>query len=286
MKIGFLGTGLMGLPLAQRVLAAQIPLIAYNRTPAKLTPLQETGAEIAETPATVIAASECVILSLTDAAAIEAVLLSEESREALPGRTVISMATIGPRESQQIRDQVRGAGGEYLEAPVLGSIPEAKTGTLIVMVGSTPEQFNRWLNVLKLFGTDPLYMGEVGKACAVKLAMNQLIGSLTTSFALSLGLILRSGVNLEDFMKIVRQSALYAPTFDKKLHRMLDRNYDHPNFPTKHLLKDTHLLIEEANALGLDSQIQAGVLAVLEKTLALGFADADYSALFSAVNPE
>lgn len=116
--------------------------------------------------------------------------------------------------------------------------------------------------------------------------MNQLIGSLTTAFALSLGLVLRSGVPVADFMKIVRDSALYAPTFDKKLQRMLERNYENPNFPTKHLLKDTALLIREADVLGLDSQIQKGVLSVLEKTLELGLAEGDYSALFSAVNPE
>lgn len=286
MKVGFLGTGLMGIPLAQRVLGAKIPVIAYNRTRAKLAPLQAMDAEIADSATQVIAEADCVILTLTDAVAIETLLLSEASRQVLAGRTVIQMGTIGITESQQIRDQVVGAGGEYLEAPVLGSIPEAKTGTLIVMVGATSVQFERWLSLLQLFGKEPLWMGEVGKAAAVKLAMNQLIGSLTTAFALSLGLVLRSGVPVADFMKIVRDSALYAPTFDKKLQRMLERNYENPNFPTKHLLKDTALLIREADVLGLDSQIQKGVLSVLEKTLELGLAEGDYSALFSAVNPE
>lgn len=286
MKVGFLGTGLMGIPLAQRVLGAKIPVIAYNRTRAKLAPLQAMDAEIADTATQVIAEADCVILTLTDAVAIETLLLSEASRQVLAGRTVIQMGTIGIRESQQIRDQVVGAGGEYLEAPVLGSIPEAKAGTLIVMVGATSAQFERWLSLLQLFGKEPLLIGEVGSSAAVKLAMNQLIGSLTTAFALSLGLVLRSGVPVADFMKIVRDSALYAPTFDKKLQRMLERNYENPNFPTKHLLKDTALLMREGDLLGLDTQIQKAVLSVLEKTLELGLGDSDYSALFSAVNPE
>ena len=95
---------------------------------------------------------------------------------------------------------------------------------------------------MKIFSPQPLHIGPVGSAAAIRLAMNQLICSLTTSFALSLGLIIREGIDIDIFMKILRDSALYAPTFDKKLQRMLERNYENPNFPAKHLLKDTNIL--------------------------------------------
>ncbi|PIG94758.1 NAD(P)-dependent oxidoreductase [Gloeocapsopsis sp. IPPAS B-1203] len=284
MKVGFLGTGLMGLPMAQRLLNANLELIAYNRTAEKLTPLKEVGAEIATHPQAVTQAAECIILMLTDAIAIRSVLFSDSQE--LAGKTIIQMGTISPTDSKAIRDEVIANKGEYLEAPVLGSIPEATAGKLIVMVGATPEQFQRWLPLLQNFGSEPLHIGEVGTAAAVKLALNQLIASLTTAFAQSLGLILRQGIDVELFMQILRDSALYAPTFDKKLSRMVERNYDNPNFPTKHLLKDINLFIAEAEASGLNTSGVAGVQQIIAATLSQGFSDADYSALFSAVNPD
>ncbi len=170
------------------------------------------------------------------------------------------MATIYPTESKEIRDEVVACGGEYLEAPVLGSIPQVKSGSLIVMVGASPEQYEKWSGLLKVFSPEPLHIGAVGSGAAIKLAMNQLIGSLTTAFALSLGLIVREGIDVDLFMQIVRDSALYAPTFDKKLQRMLERNYENPNFPVKHLLKDTNIFINAAESVGIDVSIQEGVL--------------------------
>lgn len=89
MKVGFIGTGLMGQPMAQRLLDAQVSVVAYNRTPSKLEPLRTSGAEIADTPDDAIASSDCVILMLTNTTAIQEVLLSEDSRPQLSGRTVI-----------------------------------------------------------------------------------------------------------------------------------------------------------------------------------------------------
>ncbi|MDH6057262.1 NAD(P)-dependent oxidoreductase [Umezakia ovalisporum] len=284
MKVAFLGTGLMGLPMAQRLLTANIELVAYNRTPEKLAPLQAAGAEIAKHPRQAIRAGDCIILMLTNAAAIYHVLLSDTSWRTLEGRTVIQMGTITPTESQEIRDAVIGGGGEYIEAPVLGSIPEAKAGKLIVMVGAEPEQYQRHLKLLQNFGAEPLLIGPVGSAAGVKLALNQLIASLTTSFALSLAFIERQGIDIDVFMQILRQSSLYAPTFDKKLKRMLDANYSSPNFPTKHLLKDTDLFISEAKSLGLDLGSIEAVRQILQMAMKMSFANDDYSSIFSAIS--
>ncbi len=284
-KVGVIGTGLMGQPMAKRLLKAGLSVVAYNRTPSKLELLRTSGAQIVDSPENAIAASDCMILMLTNAAAIRAVLLSEASRQQLPGRTVIQMSTIAPSESREIHDAVVSCGGEYLEAPVLGSIPQAESGTLQVMVGATPEQFQKWSELLKHFGSEPMLIGSVGTAAAMKLALNQLIASLTTAFALSLGFIQQQGVEVEPFMQILRESALYAPTFDKKLQRMLESNYTDPNFPTKHLLKDTNLFLSEAQEMNLNISSLEGVRQILEKAQQLGLADADYSALFAAITP-
>lgn len=285
-KVAFIGTGLMGQPMAQRLLEAGLSVVAYNRTPSKLEPLRASGAEIVDSPENAIATSDCVILMLTNAAAIGELLLSEASRQQLPGRTVIQMSTITPTESREFGEAVVAAGGHYLEAPVLGSIPEAKSGNLQVMVGASPEQFQKWSEFLKHFGSEPMLIGPVGSAAAMKLALNQLIASLTTAFALSLGFVQQQGVDVQPFMQILRQSALYAPTFDKKLQRMLDGNYTNPNFPTKHLLKDTNLFLAEAESVNLNVSNLESIRQILELTQQLGLADADYSALFAAIKPQ
>ncbi|PSF36851.1 hydroxyacid dehydrogenase [Aphanothece hegewaldii CCALA 016] len=285
-KVGFLGTGLMGQPMIKRLLTSNISVIAYNRTVSKLEGLKESGVIIAQSPTEVVQNSDCIILMLTNATAIKDLLLTEITSKYLIDRTIIQMGTIAPQESIILQQEITAKGGEYLEAPVLGSIPEAQNGNLLVMVGSTETQFKKWSYLLQNFGSEPILIGEVGTAAALKLALNQLIASLTSSFALSLGFLSRQGVDIDQFMNILRQSALYAPTFDKKLARMCDGNYDNPNFPTKHLLKDVNLFLQESESLNLMSDSLNGVQKILEKAIELGLSDADYSALYSAIVPK
>jgi 3-hydroxyisobutyrate dehydrogenase len=269
--------------MAQRLLDAGMSLTVYNRTIAKVTALQAGGARIADSPAIAITASTAIVLMLSDAAAIREALFTPAAGAALPGKTIIQMGTIGPSESQAIQAEVVACGGEYLEAPVLGSIPEARSGRLLVMVGSTPAQFDHWQPVLQCFGPEPTLIGTVGAAAAVKLALNQLIGALTAGFSTSLSFLQQQDIAPEPFMQILRSSALYAPTFDKKLARMLDQDYANPNFPTKHLLKDMKLFSTEAAAIGINPALPEAVQRILEQTVALGFAESDYAALFAAV---
>lgn len=282
--IGLIGTGLMGAPMAERLLINQVALIVYNRSLEKAEPLRSAGAEIAGSVPELLQQSEAVILMLSDQAAIRAMLLSDEAKSSLAGRTIIQMSTIAASQSRSLAEEILALGGSYFEAPVLGSIPEAQAGKLQVMVGATPEQFQQWQPLLQQLGT-PILVGEVGTAAALKLALNQLIAALTTAFALSLGLVKRQGVEVDTFMQILRQSALYAPTFDKKLQRMEERNFENPNFPTKHLLKDVKLFLSEAETSGLQTDSLAGVRQILEIACSLGLADADYSALFAAISP-
>jgi 3-hydroxyisobutyrate dehydrogenase len=283
MKVAFLGTGLMGLPMAQRLLATDIELIAYNRTPEKLEPLRAAGVEIVTKPREAIRVADCIVLMLSNAAAIYHVLLTDTSWHTLSGRSIIQMGTINPLESQEIRDAVVAAGGEYIEAPVLGSIPEAKTGKLIVMVGGEEEQYQRHLKLLQYFGENPVYIGAVGSASNLTLALNQLIASLTTSFALSLAFIQLQGIDVDLFMQILRESKLYAPTFDQNLRRMLDGNYTNANLPTKQLIKEIDLFISEAKSLGLNLSSIEGVRQILHATMKMSYPEDDYSSVFPAI---
>jgi 3-hydroxyisobutyrate dehydrogenase len=223
--------------MAERILGANHELVIFNRTPEKAEPLKALGAKIASSAKDALRSSECIILMLADAQAIHHVVLRNESRTELSGRTVIQMGTISPSESMDLNEQ------------------------------------------------EPLLIGPVGQASALKLALNQLIASLTAAFSLSLGFVQRKGIKVELFMKILRESALYAPTFDKKLQRMLERDYSNPNFPTRHLAKDIDLFLSEAKEMNLQSAGLEGLDRVVKMTLDDGLSDMDYSALFNTINP-
>ncbi len=285
MKIAVLGAGLLGRPMAERLNAAGHAVHVFNRTRAKIADLSTAGIAIMDRPEEALAAASCVILMLADAPAIREVILLPASRQALAGRTIIQMGTIGPDESVALQREVQTAGGDYFEAPVLGSIAEVRAGKLMVMVGAEPDQYSRWADLLAVFGPPPRLIGPVGRAAALKLALNHFIAAETAAFALSVGLVERRGIPVETFMAILRDSALYAPTFDKKLSRMLKRDYSNPNFSTAHLLKDVTLFLNEARARGLNTASLDHVPLLLQKTIEKGFSEADYSALYEAVNP-
>lgn len=285
MDIAFLGTGLMGHPMAQRLLEHGHRVTVYNRTAAKAADLVERGAVGADTPAEAVGNSEWVVMMLADAHAIEHGLLDASVAALLRGRRVLNMATIGPHEARDLADRVQAAGGEFMECPVLGSIPEAEAGTLILMFGGTESQFDAAGPLLRALGPKPQHIGPVGHASALKLAMNQLIASLTAAFSLSLGLIRSEGVEVDKFMAVVRDSALYAPTYDKKLGRMLAGDFANPNFPLRHMLKDVRLLLDTAAQDGLNMQVLTAVEALLEKGESAGLGDQDYCALYSLVDP-
>ncbi len=246
MDLTVLGTGVLGKAIAERFLATQHHVIVYNRTREKTAALADLGASVAATPEEAVSSARTLVLVLADDAAIRSVLLNPPVRRNLAGRTVIQMGTIGAMESTTLSKEVKAHDGDYLEAPVLGSVAEAKAGSLLIMVGSTPEQFMRWLPFFQVLGQDVRHAGPVGTAAILKLALNQLIAAETTAFGLSLGLIRRAGIPVDTFMALLRKSALYAPTFDKKLPRLLERKYEQPNFSTRHLLKDLDLILRGA----------------------------------------
>ena len=283
-KIAFFGTGLLGNPMAHRLLEAKYDLVVYNRTTGKTGSLRKSGAEVVLNPAEAFEKARVFITMLTDYQAIDEVLFSEPSRQ-FQGKTWIQMSTTSPVESMLLQQQFEEAGGEYMEAPVLGSIVQAKNRTLVVLYGGLIGQFKHWEGFLKVFGDHVIRMGNVGKATAAKLAFNQLIASLTTAFAMSLGYLRESGVNVKRFMEILRISALYAPTFDKKLNRMVNRDFVNPNFPVKHLLKDVDLMLAEFGKKGVNIDPLEGVRKILLTAIADGEADMDYSALYNAVHP-
>jgi len=285
MDVSLIGTGLMGTPMAERLLAAGHRVTVFNRTREKALPLAEKGAAVAGSAREAVAASVATVFMLKDAGAIRSLLFEDGSPPDLSGKTILQMSTIGPGESVELGEEVRRAGGEYLEAPVLGSTPQARDGKLLVFVGGSEESFDRWADLLRSFGPEPVRIGEIGKAAALKLAFNQLIPSLAAAFSLSLGMVRRHGIDVDLFLSILRQSSFHAPAFDRKLPQMLSRDFSNTNFPAELMLKDLGLIRGEAASLGLDVHGLDGILEIVRQTVESGHGREDYSALYGVVDP-
>ena len=278
MPLALLGTGLLGSAIGSRLLERGHGLRVWNRRPERCQPLLAAGALAASSPAAAAAGADWLITVLSDGPTTAAVLL-EQIDGGLAGRRVLQMGTIGVAESVALAAAVEQRGGHYLEAPVLGSRPEALAGTLQLMAGGAAPLFTEALPLLADLAAAPRHLGPVGSGMAAKLALNQLIASLTHAFSLSLHLVQRQGVAVEAFMELLRGSALYAPTFDKKLQRELDGDYANPNFPTAHLRKDLALFLEASSAAGLEGEGLGGLLRLLERSSAAGLDGLDYCAL-------
>ena len=139
--------------------------------------------------------------------------------------------------------------------------------------------FERQRPILETLSAEPRLMGPVGSGMASKLALNQLIASLTHGFSLALRLVQAQGVAVADFMEVLRPSAVYAPTYDKKLERMLDQHYDNPNFSTALLRKDLGLFLQASQQAGLNASGLQGILELLRQAQGDAIDGLDYCAL-------
>ena len=275
-SVAVLGTGLLGTAIATRLLEQGLKVHVWNRDPSRIVSLVEKGATAIDDLGKAAKNNKVVISVLRDGAATASVIGTIGD---LQSSTVVPMGTMGVEESRKLSTQVADQGGQYLEAPVLGSKPQALNGSLLVMAGGEAQVFEQQQPLLCHLCQEPQLVGPVGSGAATKLALNQLIASLTHSFSLSLQLIQRASVPVETFMAILRPSALYAPTFDKKLQRMLDHNYADPNFSTALLRKDLSLFLEEATTAGFQDQGLSGLLSLLEQAKGTVLDEQDYCAL-------
>ncbi|MGV3523616.1 MAG: NAD(P)-dependent oxidoreductase [Candidatus Sericytochromatia bacterium] len=284
MTLTLLGTGLMGAPMARRLRECGHRLIVWNRSPEKAQALVETGAEVAQSVSVALQEAQTVLLMLADYPAIKAVL-AQTKPEDWHGRTLLQMSTIAPEESRLLAAQCENWGAHYLECPVLGSQPEAGSGKLILISAGPTDILTAQRPLLNDLGQSLHYLGpEIGQAAAAKLALNQLIPSLIAMFGLSLHYIQAQGLDPEAWMGILRESSLYAPSFDKKRERLLNGHFSQPNFPVKHMIKDLALFSQSAG--DLDTRQLDAVSALLHKAVAAGLAEADYAAVGHMVLPE
>ena len=275
MKIGFLGLGIMGKPMAQNLAKAGHDLKVWNRTPGK----EVIGARNAATPREAAKDAEIVWLCVSDTRAVEQVLFGKDgtSESLKSGTIVVDSSTILPAASLKFAERVRQKGCDFVDAPVTGSKAGAESGQLIFIVGARQDTFDKLQPLFGVMGKSAVRVGENGKGLAAKLSMNLMIALTFEGFAEALVLAKKQGVDLKPLMSLINQSMVRSGVVDYKAPFVLSRDFA-ANFPMRLMHKDIHLMLEAARQNGVKLPGLETVDKVYEDSTREGHSDLDYAA--------
>ena len=251
MKVGFIGLGIMGQPMSQRLLQAGFHLTVYNRTAKKAEKVLTSGAKWVDSPAVVAAASDIVIMMLPDTPNVEAVLFGKNGVSAglSAGKIVVDMSTISPEATVQFAARLREQNCEMLDAPVSGGENGAMAGTLTIMVGGDEKTFQKCLPLFQAMGKNIAHLGANGNGQRTKL-VNQMICALHI-LAMSEGLHLAEALELnsEKVLQVVSSGAAGSWMLNHLAPRILQNDFT-PGFMIKLQQKDLRLANELIKTLG------------------------------------
>ncbi len=248
-RVGFIGLGIMGGPMAANLLKAGFELTVWNRTPERAAPLAEAGARVASGPAEVAAAAEVTITCVTASRDVEEVTLGPGGiiDGAAPGSIVIDCSTISPETAKRVHERLAERGIAALDAPVSGGDVGAKAGTLAIMVGGEAETFERALPVLAAMGKTIVHVGPAGAGQVVKLC-NQVAGGLNLlAMAEAVTLCRRAGVDPARMLEVVSAGAAGSWMLQHLGPRALAGDFA-PGFMVDLMQKDLGLVLEAAHA--------------------------------------
>ena len=279
-KIAFLGTGLMGAPMCQNLLSADLPLTVWNRTQTKTEPLGKRGAEIADSPQSAVSDADVIITMLSDGTAVADIMFNQDVVEAIrESATHIDMSSIGADEAIEHAKRHVKRGVRYLDAPVSGGTKGAAAGELAIMAGGDAKTFAEMQPVFATLG-QATHVGPNGCGQLAKLA-NQIIVAITIG-AVGEALILAGGGGA-DRAKV--REALQGGFASSRIltehgQRMVDRAFE-PGGPARFQLKDLHNALSAADRLGLDLPITRLLHGLFNDMVQSGKGDMDHSGLLT-----
>ena len=278
-SIGFCGLGRMGAPMAARLLDAGHDVSVWNRTPQRAESLVQNGAVQAASPAEAASGAEIVVTMLADPRALEQVVFGPEgvAAGARPGTTVVEMSTIGVDAVRSLAARLP-EGVDLVDAPVLGSVPQATEGTLKIFVGGDHSAFERCLPVLEAMGT-PRHLGSLGAGAAMKLVANSTLGVLMCGLAEALALADTLGLEESAVLDVLAESPIGATVKSKRAK--VESGVYEANFTLALAAKDLGLVTSAAEAAGLQLRLAPAAREWLEVANAAGLGDLDYSAVIA-----
>ncbi|MCA1719373.1 MAG: 2-hydroxy-3-oxopropionate reductase [Actinobacteria bacterium] len=284
-RIGFVGLGIMGQPMAQNLVEAGHELVLYNRTREKAEELaNEGGAEVADSPKEVAEKSDVIITMLPDSPQVEEVVAGEGGlfEGIKEGTLLVDMSTISPMVTEELAAEAKERGASMLDAPVSGGQPGAEEGTLSIMVGGSEEDFERAKPLFDVMGSAATHVGPTGAGQVVK-ACNQIVVALTIE-AVSEALVLgsKAGVKPEKVVEALSGSLAGSAVMEAKKEKFFDRDFD-PGFRIELHHKDLGIALATGREYGVSLPVTAIVDQMLEALKAKGRGDRDHSAILTQI---
>jgi len=281
-KIGFIGIGLMGLPMAKNLLKAGYSLKAFNRSQKKAEALKEFGAEIATSIDDVVSNSDVVITMLTDDTAINEVMDSSNFLENLKSNTtVIDMSSVKPTTATKYGNNLKSKNIKYLDAPVSGGTIGAEEASLAIMVGGEQDVFNEALDILKAMG-NPTLVGPVGSGQVSKLANQIIVGLTIGAVAEAITLCEKAGANPNKMIKALSGGWADSKILQTHGKRMIDKDFT-PKGRTSVHLKDMNNILECANSHNTHLPISNLVKEMYKTLVENGHGETDHSSLYKEI---
>jgi 2-hydroxy-3-oxopropionate reductase len=279
-KIGFIGLGIMGKPMAMNLIKAGYDLTVYDIRPEPVKEVVSAGAKEGKSSQDVASKSEVIITMLPNSPDVKKAVLGEHGvlQGASKGSILIDMSSIAPLVSREIAAEVEKKGVEMLDAPVSGGEPKAIDGTLSIMVGGKKEVFDKVEDILKVMGASAVLVGEVGSGNTTKLA-NQIIVALNIA-AMSEAMVLakKAGVDPERVYQAIRGGLAGSTVLDAKVPLTLKGNFK-PGFRIELHIKDLANALDTAHSIGVPVPLASGVMEIMQALKVDGKAGDDHGGI-------
>jgi 2-hydroxy-3-oxopropionate reductase len=280
--IGFIGTGLMGFPMAKNLLKSGYKLKAFNRTQNKAEKLKEFGAEVSTSIKDAIKNSDIIITMLTDDVAVEKVMGSKEFiKNITPQTTVIDMSSINPVLSKKYSEILKERNINYLDAPVSGGTIGAEEATLAIMVGGDEETFKNCYELLKKMG-NPTLVGPVSSGQISKLANQIIVGVTIGAVAEAITLCEKSGTNPNKMIEALSGGWADSKILQTHGKRMISKDFT-PKGKTTTQLKDMTNIVNAGKAVETHLPISSLVKEMYKDLVTDGHGNTDHSSLYNAI---
>jgi 3-hydroxyisobutyrate dehydrogenase-like beta-hydroxyacid dehydrogenase len=281
MKVGFIGLGVMGGPMAANVLKGGHELTVYDLNPAAVGRLTALGAKAASTLREVGQTSEVLVTMLPEPQHVEGAILGENGAAAgmAAGGTVIDMSTIDPTTSQRIGQALKTRGIAMVDSPVGKTSEHAVTGTLTLMIGGEDADIERVRPVLACMGNQFFICGGQGMGHAMKMTNNLLATTIMCANTEALAIGAKCGLTLETMVEVMKTTMGWNQQLAVALPKKAFLGDDSPGFMVRLAAKDVRLAVAAARQQGFEPMVGAGALATLDRAAQLGRADRDTAAL-------
>ena len=282
MKIGFIGTGLMGFPMAKNLLDKSLDLNVFSRTIEKAKPLEKIGAKISNSLSEAVKDVDIVITMLTDDDAVEKVLSDQDFQENLKkGSTVVDMSSIKPKIAIKYGKLLKDKGINFLDAPVSGGTIGAEQATLAIMVGGDQKVFDQIKDVLKVMG-NPTLVGPIGSGQVSKLANQIIVGVTIGAVAEAITLCEKAGVDGNKFIKALAGGFADGKILQNHGKRMIDKDFSPKGKVSTHL-KDMNNILECAGNFNTTLPISNLIKDMFKSLVENGNDNDDHSALYKEI---